>query len=243
MGCEDTVLPEPLLRNGIVNCLSFEKNTLQPYKDNLCLFRALALHLHGNKKLEEDTSKTFIFFLNNSREKDPSKFQGVQMTDIPKVKDLLQLNIFPYDIDFVDGELIGELCRRSIQSYEKSVIFYDKTITFALSTTLTHCSKPSSVLRVTHFSRRRGIWNNIWLLVVIVFNIFYPKNVYELSQTLFEKLDAFNIPYRSEQKLFKNLAIFDFESISVKEENSYKETKTTTWIGKHVPYQFLPCQT
>ena len=62
----------------------------------------------------------------------------------------------------------------------------------------------------------------------------YPKNVYELRETLFEKLHAFNIPYRNEQKLFKNLAIFDFESICV-QENSYKQTETTTWIGKHVP--------
>ena len=52
---------------------------------------------------------------------------------------------------------------------------------------------------------------------------------------LFEKLHAFNIPYRIEQILFKNLAIFDFASIRVKEGNSYKQTETTTWIGKHVP--------
>ena len=63
----------------------------------------------------------------------------------------------------------------------------------------------------------------------------YPKNVYNLRGTLFEKLDAFNIPYRNEQKLFKNLAIFDFESICVKEANPYKQTETTTWGGKHVP--------
>ena len=62
----------------------------------------------------------------------------------------------------------------------------------------------------------------------------YPKNVYQLRETLFEKLDSFNIPYREDQKLFKNLAIFDFESICVKEE-TYKETETTKWIGKHVP--------
>ena len=34
--------------------------------------------------------------------------------------------------------------------------------------------------------------------------------------------------------MFKNLAKFDFESVCVKEE-SYKQTETTTWIGKHVP--------
>ena len=60
-------------------------------------------------------------FLNDSEEGYVSKFQGVHLNDIPKVEDLMQLNIFLYDIDFVDGELIGELCRRSIQKYEKSV--------------------------------------------------------------------------------------------------------------------------
>ena len=36
MGCKDTVLPEPLLKNHNVNCLTYEKNTLKPYNDNLC---------------------------------------------------------------------------------------------------------------------------------------------------------------------------------------------------------------
>ena len=62
----------------------------------------------------------------------------------------------------------------------------------------------------------------------------YAKNVYELRETLFEKLDAFNIPYKNEQNLFKSWAIFDFESFFVKEE-SYKQIETTTWIRNHVP--------
>ena len=61
MGCKDTPLPEPLLKNHNVNCLTYEKNTLQPYNDNLCLFRALALHLHGNKKLEGRLRKFSTF--------------------------------------------------------------------------------------------------------------------------------------------------------------------------------------
>ena len=120
MGCKITVLTEPLLRNCNANCLTFERNTSQPYNDNLCLFRALALRWHGNEKLQEETSKNFKLFFNNSEDGDVSKFQGVHLKDIPKVEDLLQLNIFLYDIDFVDGDLIGELCRRSIQKYENS---------------------------------------------------------------------------------------------------------------------------
>ena len=48
MGCEETVLPEPLLKNYNVNCLTFEGIARQPYKDNVCLLRALVLHMHGN---------------------------------------------------------------------------------------------------------------------------------------------------------------------------------------------------
>ena len=62
----------------------------------------------------------------------------------------------------------------------------------------------------------------------------YPENVYQLRETLFEKLHSFNTPYREDQKLFKNVAIFDFECIWVKQE-TYKQTETTKWFGKHVP--------
>ena len=47
MGCKDAVLPEPLLRNGTIKCLTNEENTGQPYNDNLCLLRAFAHHLRG----------------------------------------------------------------------------------------------------------------------------------------------------------------------------------------------------
>ena len=62
----------------------------------------------------------------------------------------------------------------------------------------------------------------------------YPKNVYQLRETLFDKLDSFNIQYRDDQKLFNILAVFDFESICIPEQK-FKNTETTTWIGKHVP--------
>ena len=57
MGCKNAVLPEPLLRNGTINCLTYEENTRQPNNDNLCFYRALALHLHSTQRLEGETSK------------------------------------------------------------------------------------------------------------------------------------------------------------------------------------------
>ena len=51
----------------------------------------------------------------------PSQFQGVHMNDIPTVEDLLTLNILLYDIDIVDGNIIGELARRSMQKNNNTV--------------------------------------------------------------------------------------------------------------------------
>ena len=62
----------------------------------------------------------------------------------------------------------------------------------------------------------------------------YPRNVYQIRETLFEKLDSFGIRNTSQQKLLKNLAILVFESNFVPEE-TIEDTKATTWIRKHVP--------
>ena len=218
-----------------MNCLTFEKNTSQPYNDNLWLFRVLALHLQGTETLEEEISKIFNLFLNNSEEGDPSKFQGVHMTDIPKVEEMLQFNIFLYDIDFVDVDLIGELARRSIQKFEESVktLRYNNHICYVNN--INAFFKAFQCTTCDTFFSKTGNLERLLVTCSDRVKQIYPKNVYELRETLFEKLDAFNIPYRSDQKLFKNLAIFDFESIYVKEANSYKQIQTTTWIGKHVP--------
>ena len=167
-------------------------------------------------------------------EADPSKTQGVHMTDIPKVEEMLQLNIFLYDIDFVDGELIGEPARRRIQKFEKSVklLGYNNHICYVSNMNSFFKSFRCSTCD-TIFTKTGNLERNLITCSERVKHN-YPKNVYQLRETLFEKLDSFNIPYKKDQKLVKNLAVFDFESICVKEE-TYKETETTKWIGNHAP--------
>ena len=62
----------------------------------------------------------------------------------------------------------------------------------------------------------------------------YPKTVYQLRETLFDKLRAFDIKFEAGQSLFNNFAAFDFESICVKKSFLF-DTETTTWVGKHEP--------
>ena len=63
--------------------------------------------------------------------------------------------------------------------------------------------------------------------------IVYPRNLYQIRENLFDKLDPSDIKYTSGQKLFESLAIFDFESVCVQEQ-TFKDTNTAIWIGKRV---------
>ena len=66
-------------------------------------------------------SKLFNHFFINSTNPDPSKYQGVCMDDIPSVEVIVGINISKYDIDLLDGAMVGELARRSIKENEKKV--------------------------------------------------------------------------------------------------------------------------
>ena len=208
MGCKDAVLLESLLKSHTVNCLTFEKNTRKPYNDNLFLFGALALHLHGNDRLEEETSKLFNLFLVNTTNFDPSKFQGVCMDDIPSVEDIVGINIFIYNIDLIDGAMVGELARRSIKKYEKNVqlIRYNSHICYVdnINALFKAFRCPTCD---TYFQKTGNLERHLVRCSERVKHI-YPKNVYQLRETLFDKLDSFGIQYTDDQKLFINLYVY-----------------------------------
>ena len=220
MGCKDAVLPESLLKTHTVNCLTYEQNTKKPYKDNLCFFRALALHLHGKERLEEETSKLFNLFLVSSTNPDPSKFQGVCMDDIPSVEVVVGINIFIYDIDLIDGAMVGELARPSVKKNEKNVqlIRYNSHICYVDNINELFKAFRCSTCD-TYFQKTGNLERPLVRCSERVKHI-YPKIVYQLRETLFDKLDSFGIQYTDDEKLFENLAVFDFESICIPEKNS-----------------------
>ena len=117
MGCPDSVLPEPLLRHKQVNCLLSDKDK-QPYKDHLCLFRALTLYSHGHSNLDAHTSQLFTEFISESGY-DQKNFHGVSIDDLSLVEGKVERNIFIYDFDIQEEEYVRELARQSIRKFEK----------------------------------------------------------------------------------------------------------------------------
>ena len=162
------------------------------------------------------------------------QFQGVHKNDVPFVEDLLTLNILLYDIDIVDGNIIGELARLSVQKHENTVqlLKYNNHICYVNNINAVfqsfRCPNCDTFLNKTFNLERHSTTCTERVEKV------YPRNVYQIRETLSDKFDSFSIKYTSEQKLFKILAVFDFEPICVQEE-TFRDTNTTTWIRKHVP--------
>ena len=119
MGCLDAVIPEQLLRRSDVNCL-VTNGYGETYKDYLCLFRAVAVHLYGSAELETNAAKLFSDFLQESGH-DAINFRGMSLDHLVFVENAIKHNIFIYDIDIEDGDFVGELARRSIEMYENNI--------------------------------------------------------------------------------------------------------------------------
>ena len=185
LGCKDAV-PEPLTMNHTVFCLTYEKNTRILCKDNLFLFRALASHLHGKCGLEEETSRMFTLFIGKIGGTNPATFQVVCMKDFPNEEDLAQVNILPYDIDFEDGAMIGELAWKSVgkQSNTVRLLCYNNHICYVSGINILFKAyrRPSCD---TIFNRAPNLEQHLTTCTERIKQV-YPKTMYQLCKTLFD---------------------------------------------------------
>ena len=136
------------------------------------------------------------------------------------MEDIASINIFIYDIDLIDGAMIGELARRSFKKYEKNVqlIRYNSHICYVdnIHALFKAFGCPTCE---TYFQRTGNLERHLVRCKERVKHI-HPKNVYQLRETLFDTLDSFDLQNTDDQKLFGILVVFDFESICRPEEKS-----------------------
>ena len=231
IGCKD-VLPNTLLKSPSVIFFTFEESTQKPYNDNNCLFKILALYIYGNERHEQEISNLVNYFLKKTGANDPANNRSVCMEVNATVQSIIQVDIFLYDVEIVDGSMRWELVRSSVgKNFNTVGLFYyishlcSVSIKNALFKTY-HC--PS----YGHFIKRA--YNLEWQSTICNKRLKnFPKNVHQTTKKRFDKVDSFAVLYTDNQKFFKNMALFGFGSICVQEDN-FHETDTITWIGKHV---------
>ena len=142
------------------------------------------------------------------------------------------MNNLVYDIEVSVGGIIGELAERSLRRFNStaSLLRYNNHICYVTDMNKVFLSFRCSTCN-TFFTKSSNLQRHMPKCEELVKKI-YPKSVYQLRETLSDKLRAFDIEVADGDTFFNKFAVFDFESNCVK-NSKLVDTKTTTWVGKH----------
>ena len=224
------MLPQALLIHPLVKTFLCHGDK-KPYQDILCLFRAISFEKNGHDVFVASTKYLVPQFLSKTG-KDSKKITSVLRSEIHEIDQIARMNQQVYSCRFDSKQsLTVEL------SHQSSQLFSD---TISLLQNDKHICWTKNIDKLLKNYRGR-ICDKFWSQS---FNFQrhnrncserithrYPTSPQQLNETIFEKMR--NLDIGVENYFFKNLVVFDFESITV-HDPSLNHTDSTTFNGKHV---------
>ena len=84
------------------------------------VFPCMAMYMNGHNDLESHIFRYFTEFVSKSGY-DPKNFREVSVENLPVVEEIVHRNTFIYHFDIQEGENLGELARRSLVRFDKTV--------------------------------------------------------------------------------------------------------------------------
>ena len=232
LGCHQVQLPSILIQNRLVKCFVSDSRN-RPFDDNLCMFRAVAYHLYGESEYQQQYVTLFEKFINITKQSTES-FPGVEMGQLEVLEKIIECNIQLYSIYYEENVLLGELTRRSSKKYEKliNLVQYDNHICW--TSDINQLLKKFRCDNCNQFFNRTfNLERHIKTCDELIKHR-YPNGPYLLRTTIFDKLTELDISFDESLRLYSNLVVFDFESITVHDE-TLSDSYSVSWVGKHVP--------
>lgn len=183
------------------------------YRDHLCAFRCLAVHL-GQDRLETHTKTLFPRWIDYQSAKDidpdPKSFRGVQLTDISDFEKIVDANVNIYQLrdDDVVLAIFKSICRykdtlhlnlfENHLSYIKNLPGYTKK--YQCATCDRHFPRLDSMKRHQKICKGQTKYR-------------FPGGFYSTPRTIFDKLEQNGIVVPEEDRLFEWFLVYDFEAI------------------------------
>ena len=233
IGCVDVNLPDYVKRNKAIVRLDKDSHGVI-YRDNLCLFRCLAIHQGCDVRCIEATVATlYAKYTDNTPVHD---FVGVTLEDLSKIEATFDVNVVVYKLDEItDGKTTAELVRRSPCQYIE---------TMYLNLYEAHFSYIKDIRMYSHSYKcskcEQALWKSSWELhrhertCEAGVNRIYKGGVYRPPASIFERLDDEGICVTDDLRFYPYRATFDFESYFDR-DNLPANTDHVQWIARHVP--------
>ena len=241
IGCADVQLPDYIKQNSAIIGLALNARGNVTLKDNLCFFRAVALH-QGTPVLPAGPFEAVVRALFSELiGGDPLNFEGVHLCDLPLFEKKLQMNINVFELVKNDeGQIVGQIVQRTHRRYTDTMnlnLFEDH---FSLITSLDLFSKSFSC---RHCGK---VWKQLWLLkrheksCTHITKKKYVGGSYQPEPTVFELLADEGIIVDTSKQYYPYRITYDFESYFDKMDIPMATTKSR-WEAKHVPLSVSIC--
>ena len=233
IGCVDVNLPDYVKRNKAIVRLDKDSHGVI-YRDNICLFRCLAIHQGCDVRCIEATVATlYAKYTDNTPVHD---FVGVTLEDLSKIEATFDVNVVVYKLDEItDGKTTAELAGRSPCQYIE---------TMYLNLYEAHFSYIKDIRMYSHSYKcskcEQALWKSSWELhrhertCEAGVNQIYKGGVYRPPASIFERLDDEGIIASPVLRYFPYRATFDFECYFSDERLPVNSDKLQ-WSARHVP--------
>ena len=222
------------LPNFILNkrsLVSLHKNQHKvPYKDNLCMFRALYYHRH---KCINEEGVTLFFDLWKSVTNlsvTVQEFVGVKFSEIPLFEDTFDIGINMFELKSSSSAFPRFLTRKksgdvmTLNIYHNHVSYATEPRVFVSKYICKKCTRQFRLLTKLKIHMRSC--KNARTLK-------FPGKFVRSPTTIFETLEQYGIDIPSKERLTEYFCTFDFESMLVKTEQRVSEKLVKT--NEHVP--------
>lgn len=221
-------LPPYLLNNKGLKTLARSYQTGQPFDDDLCFFRCLALHRGANiRSLERPTKDLFREFLQKFP-MDETDFKGVSLGNIQDAANIFNVGINVYSLDS-DGA--AELVLRTTQNHntmslnlhEKHFSYISDFNKFSSSYLCPSCKKS--------FNRRNNCERHKTNCDASTKSV-YGSGVYKPPMTIFERLPLHGIHIPSSLQFYEHKIVFDIEC-TLDSDTQQADTVRTNYTHRH----------
>ena len=232
-----TTLPDYIKSNRYLKNVIYNKNTSQPYKDNLCFFRCLSIH---NKRNNIHQEANLLVYLNawmtyNNRKKFPrlpKEFPGVNLDDMYNLERCFNLKIMLYTLNpngtlsLIFESLSQDTNIMYLNIYQDHLSYVTNFKKFAKKYECPKCSK---------------IFIKLWNLkrhITVSYDrtkYIFSGGFYKAPDTIFDKLESLGIIIDENDKYYSKFIVWDMEALLKKIHITNHQHDKLKWISKHFP--------